>query len=375
MLTVADWKIPLAREAFADFGAVRVLSTSEIRPPAIRDADILLVRSETRVGRDLLEGSRIQFVGTATIGTDHIDLGCLKRSGIGFSAAPGSNADSVKEYVAAALLRLAVRNGVDLAGKTLGVVGVGNIGSRVVGIAQALGMTALRNDPPLERAGGSGFVSLDDLMGADFISVHVPLTKSGADPTWHLLDAHRLSRLGKKTILINTSRGPVVDNAALKRLLFSGRLAGAVLDVWENEPFIDIELLERVDLGTAHIAGYSLDGKVRGTQMVYEAACRFLGREPTWRGDVGLPAPATERVEVGGHSSFLESLDSAVRQFYDIEADDRRLRGIHQTADRAAYFRGLRRDYPVRREFSAGRIGPCDEKLRRTLRELGFGST
>lgn len=376
MLTVADSKIPLAEEAFAEFGEVRVLLTSEIRPEAIREGEILLVRSETRVGGDLLDGSRVRFVGTATIGTDHIDLDYLTQAGLGFAAAPGSNADSVKEYVAAALLRQAVRRGVDLAGKTLGVVGVGNIGSRVARAAQLLGMRVLPNDPPLARAGGAGFVPLDDLMDADFITLHVPLTNSGPDPTFHLFDLQRLSKLNEKTILINTSRGPVVDNAALKDRLAGGRLAGAVLDVWEGEPFIDLQLLEGVDLGTSHIAGYSLDGKVRGTQMIYEAACRFFGREATWRGFRNLPPPPVGRIEIEKAPSRCEELESAVRQFYDIEADDRLLRGIFEIPAhrRGEFFRSLRRNYAVRRGFSAGRIGQCTKEQERTLRALGFAA-
>ena len=381
MLVVADSKIPMAREAFAEFGDVATPETPEISAVAARPADILLVRSETPVGRELLEGSKVRFVGSATIGTDHVDMDWLRRAGVGFSAAPASNADSVKEYVIAALLKLAVDGGFELAGKTLGVVGAGNIGGRVAAAARALGLKPLLNDPPLARAiGGSGFLPLDELMAADFVTLHVPLQR-GRDNTFHLFDRARISRLKPGAVLINTSRGPVVDNLALKESLRAGRLGGAVLDVWEGEPEIDAELAAMVDVGTSHIAGYSLDGKVRGTLMLYQAACRHFKRSPRWDGLRELPPPeiteivldrAAPRPDAGGVEEVLHGI---VRSCYDIAADHARLRGIFSSpaGRRSALFRQLRQSYPVRREFSATRVTGSESWTALAERLAGIG--
>ncbi|HLG43654.1 MAG TPA: 4-phosphoerythronate dehydrogenase, partial [Nitrospirales bacterium] len=274
MKIVADANIPLVEEAFGQLGQVTLLPGREIGPEQVRDADVLIVRSVTSVGPALLEGSRVRFVGSATIGLDHVDEVFLNRRGIAFAYAPGSNANSVAEYVIAALLALGRER---YEGRTLGLIGVGRIGTLVQEKALALGMTVLANDPPLERAGRAGLVSLDALLrGSDLVSCHVPLTREGPDATFHLLDEARLSLLQSHAVVINTARGPVVDNAALLRALRGGRIGGAVLDVWEHEPEPDPELIEAVTLGTPHIAGYSFDGKVNGTRMLYDAVCAFL---------------------------------------------------------------------------------------------------
>lgn len=363
MLVVADSKIALAREAFADLGEVRTVATPEISPASVADAEILLVRSETRVDGSLLEGSRVRFVGTATIGTDHVDLEWLRRAGVGFAAAPASNADSVKEYVVAALLALANRRGFELAGKILGVVGVGNIGGRVAGTADALGMKTLLNDPPKARqSGDSRFLPLDGLMDADIVTIHVPL-QGGLDNTVHLFDRGRMLRMKPGAFLVNTSRGPVVDNQALKDLLRSGHLGGAVLDVWEGEPGIDVELLSAADIGTSHIAGYSLDGKVRATRMLREAAGSYFNRPGIRDGFGQLPPPATVEIRVDDFVADASHSEAAVfhaivRLCYDVASDDARLRELLSLPrdQRPAHFRDLRKRYPVRREFSASRV-------------------
>lgn len=353
MRIVADSKIPRAEEAFAPFGGVRVLPTQEITRENIRDADAILVRSETRVDADLLNGTAVQFVGTATIGTDHIDLGYVNSRGIVFASCPGSNAESVAEYVLAALLEAGVRLGFALRGRTIGIVGHGNTGSRVAQKAAAVGMHVLLNDPPLARStGDTRYVPLDALMFADIISLHVPLTKDGADATFHLFDAQRLAAMKPGGLLVNASRGAVVETNALKESLRRRHHDACVLDVWENEPRIDTELLQLSLLGTPHIAGYSYDGKLNATKMLREALGEYL------HVPVGNDLQFDEREEhilrLHPESPDAESLlRVAVRACYSIEQDDFRLRKILHlgAAQRADYFRELRATYPRRREF------------------------
>ena len=357
MLIVADENIPYVQDAFAGLGEVRTMAGRNMDREALRDTDILLVRSVTRVGEALLDESKVRFVGTATIGTDHVDQEFLRGKEITFAAAAGSNANSVAEYVCAAMLELARRKDFCLAEKTLGVVGVGNVGSLVAGRAEALGMTVLQNDPPRQRAeGGETFIELDELLArSDIISLHVPLTRTGPDATFHLLDEKRLDQILGSTLLLNTSRGAVVDGKAL----LSAFPAGIVLDVWENEPNIDTALLAKVDLATPHIAGYSFDGKVKATGMLYEQACQWLGREPTWKWPESLPPPPTPRLEIDASGRTDEDvLRQSVRTIYDVTQDDRALRSIAEEApsERGAGFDRLRKNYPVRREFHNTRL-------------------
>ena len=388
MKIVADENIPYVRDAFWGLGDVTALPGRAITREAVRDVDVLLVRSITRVGRELIEGSRVRFVATATIGEDHIDTAWLAEHGVGFASAPGSNAGSVTQYVSAALLALEDRLGLDLRGMKLGVVGVGNVGSRVVRAARALGMEVVLNDPPLERAQklkpqeaqeaqeerSFVFSPLDSVFECDVVTLHVPLTRKGPDRTYHLVDERFFSRLQAGTILINTSRGSVVDGVDLKEALDSGRLAACVLDVWEGEPDIDVSLLERVFIGTPHIAGYSFDGKVNGTRMIYEAACRFLGRAPAWDPTPLLPAPEHPRVEVDGTAQ--SAVNSTVRAVYDIMKDDAAMRGLISAAsgERARLFDRLRKEYPRRREFfnTAAVVRPRNTELEARLSGLGF---
>jgi len=378
MRIVADDDIPYVTEAFGGVGEVITLPGRRIGAASVKDAEMLLVRSITEVNASLLEGSRVRFVGTATIGTDHIDEEYLRSRGIAFASAPGSNANSVAEYVVAALLTLARRRNFPLKGRTIGVIGVGNCGSRVVKKAEALGMRVLLNDPPLQRkTGDDKFRPLDELFCVDILTLHVPLTYTGIDATYHMVNESFLNKLRPECILINTSRGAVADNKALLSALGTGKIAGAVLDVWENEPKIDLRLLDKADLGTPHIAGYSLDGKANATAMLYKAACDYLGIEREWEMASVLPKPYCERIETVGYgqrdASFSHKhrdgtgaspltitgrtdediIADIVRQVYDVEKDDVALREIQRVepAKRGTFFDRLRKDYPVRREF------------------------
>jgi len=375
---IVDENIPYSVEAFRTLGHARSMAGRAITREAVRDADALIIRSVTKVNRNLLEGSHVRFVATATIGFDHVDTAYLQQCGIGFASAPGSNANSVAEYVVAALLVVARRKGLSLAGKTIGVVGVGNVGSRVVAKAEALGMRVLQNDPPLQRQTGEArFRPIEELLDADILTLHVPLTREGPDKTFHLVDEQLLALMKPSAVLINSSRGAVIDGGSLLKAIEAHRLGAVVLDVWENEPEINIDLLRRVDLATPHIAGYSLDGKVAGTQMVYQAACAFFGLQATWDAAAVLPPPALPAYELHAHNgSHEDALHDAVKAVYDIEADDARLRKASglPPAQRGAYFDSLRKTYPVRRELfnTEIRLAHGSTELRRRLEGIGF---
>ena len=378
MKIVADPNIPFVQEAFGSLGDVVLVPGRQINATTARDADALLVRSVTPVNAATLDGSRVRFVATATIGTDHIDDACLRARGIGFASAAGSNANSVAEYVVAALLELAHRQGFRLRDQTLGVIGVGNVGSRVVRYAEALGMRVLPNDPPRQRAEKLPlFVPLERVLAeTDIITMHVPLTRQGADATFHLFDKERLAALEEhKPILVNTARGAVVDNKALLKAIDGERVRGTVLDVWENEPDISPELLDVVDIGTPHIAGYSFDGKVNGTQMVYRAVCQFFGIPPTWQPP--LPPPEVPRIELSVSSGDDDEdvLRRVVRRVYDITADDAALRKSVRVPDGiGAGFDTLRAAYPIRREFFNTQLilRGASDTLRKKFAALGF---
>ncbi len=375
---VADENIPFVREAFGAHGDVELHAGRSIGAEQVRDADALLVRSVTPVRADLLRDSRVSFVGTATIGTDHVDLDWLRERGIGFASAPGSNANSVAEYVVAALLCLAEREGVQLAGRTLGVVGVGNVGGRVVALATALGLRVLRNDPPKARETGDAmYRPLEEVLGeADVVTLHVPLEREGPDATLGMVDEAFLARMKPGSWLLNTSRGAVASSAALVRARRSGRLSGLVCDVWEGEPLPRRDLVEAADLGTPHIAGYSFDGKLAGVEMILEAFCRHFGFEPRWNAESHLPPPGEPVCRIaGGDPQAVCRM--AVRHAYDIEVDDADLRATLSLPDpeRAVAFDRLRREYRVRREFRAFEIvaePDVPAVAVETLRALGF---
>jgi len=384
--------MPFAMEAFSSLGETRILEGRDIKVADVRETDILALRSTTKVNRELLEGSKVRFVGTATIGTDHLDLAYFKKAGIKWCFAPGCNANSVSEYITAALLYLACNHGFKLSGKTIGVIGVGNVGRRVVEKAHALGLRVLMNDPPREsteygvRSPASGvrnglgnpFVSLDRVLAeADIITVHVPLTQEGADKTVHLANADFFKRAKKGVIFLNAARGPVVDSSALLDALAKGRVSHAVLDTWEGEPDYRMDLLGRVDIATPHIAGHSFEGKVMGTVMVYREVCKYLNVPATWSHEALMPPPLVPeiRVEVAGREDQVVLWD-AVRQVYDWEGDNRRFResAVADEKLRIKNFDYLRSHYPERREFqyTTVTLQGEGEALCRAFRSLGF---
>lgn len=379
---LADENIPLVEEAFGKLGAVERVPAQAITATKVRPVDVLLVRSVTRVGPALLEGSAVRFVGSATIGTDHINHEYLAAEGISFAHAPASNADSVVDYVVAALIVLARRCAGPLTDRTVGIIGCGNIGSRVGRRLAALGLSVRRNDPlRAEAAEAAGrqhdFVSLDTVLDtADTITLHVPLTVEGAHPTYHLIDDDTLDRMQPDMWLVNTSRGSVVDGAALLDALTTGTVGCAVLDVWEHEPTPDEALVRAASLATPHIAGYAFDGKVRGTMMLYEALCGHLGVDGTWDSATALrPAePGVLRCHPPDpRLPRTEWLHQLTRQAYDVQADDTDLRRLLSMppGDRGAYFRHLRSTYPRRRELQMHTISPTGipDSYRRAVAE------
>lgn len=360
MKIVADENIPFVRECFSSIGHVEAVAGRKITPKVVVDADVLLVRSVTKVGQDLLADSKVKFVATATIGFDHVDVDFLRQKNIGFASAPGSNANSAAEYVIAALLEIAQRHKVSLEGKSIGVVGVGNVGSRVAKKCAALGMNVKLNDPPLQRQSvDSKYRPIEELFDCDFITLHMPLTFQGIDRTFHLADERFFKSLKTGSVLINTSRGAVLDTRALKAAIRAGRLTAVVLDVWENEPNVDVELLEMVDIATPHIAGYSLDGKIAGMIMIYTAACKYFGLEAKYDLEDFLPEPAVGELRINPQGcAEQEVLHSVVQKIYGISNDDHRLRQIASRAqgERGEFFDSLRKNYPVRREFQNTKV-------------------
>lgn len=367
MRIVVDQNIPFALEAFGSLGAVETMPGRQITREHLAAADALIVRSITRVDAGLLEGTPVRFVGTCTIGEDHVDKAWLAEQGIGFASAPGCNANSVSEYVVAALLELdAIRPGA-----SLGVVGFGHVGRKVAAKARALGMRVVVNDPPLEAVTAEPiYRPLAEALACDVVTLHVPFEKGGEYPTRHLVNESFLAAMKPGGMLINTSRGGVADSAALLAALESGQLRACVLDVWEGEPRLPRQLLESAALATPHIAGYSFDGKVNGTERVYRALCAHLKTPPTWDPAAGLPAP--EVPEISGVGATLRDI---VRQVYDIRVDDASIRETLALPvdEQPQRFDQLRKEYRRRREWRHTTVrGVTDAGMRKVLVGLGF---
>lgn len=332
MKVIVDNKIPYIKgviEGLAD--EVAYLPGKDFTPEAVKGADALIIRTRTHCDRDLLQGSRVRFIGTATIGFDHIDTAYCREAGITWCNCPGCNAGAVEQYVRSSLLLLQKERGIDLNKACLGIVGVGHVGSHVLSLAARLGMRVLLNDPPRASRGERGFVDLDTIMReCDIITFHTPLVRTDPYPTFHLADQAFFHSLRKKPCIINTSRGEVIDTRAILSALDEGLISAAILDVWENEPNIDLELLQKVFIGTPHIAGYSADGKANATRMVLESFCRFFHIAPHF--SITLPPRP------------LYNKECAPGLDYNPQADCEKLR------EHPGLFEQIRGDYPLRRE-------------------------
>ena len=336
MKVVIDHKIPYIKEAIEKIAdEVVYLPGNAFTPEAVKDADALIVRTRTRCNRELLEGSQVKFIATATIGYDHIDTAYCQEAGITWTNCPGCNASSVAQYLHTSLLLLQQERGLSLSHSTLGVVGVGHVGTLVAEVGRRLGMRVLLCDPPRAERGEQGFLPLEALMReADVLTFHTPLVREGRYPTLHMADEAFFHALARKPIIINTSRGEVVDGQALLRALDEGRVREAIIDVWENEPDIDLRLLERVYLGTPHVAGYSADGKANATRMSLEALCRFFHIDAEFE---VLPPELPSM-------SYSPDEEEAFLQRYNPLHDSERLKAAPDK------FEWLRGNYPLRRE-------------------------
>jgi erythronate-4-phosphate dehydrogenase len=373
MKVVCDTDIPFLKGALEPYCQVVYARGSEISRDMVKDADALVVRTRTTCNADLLEGSKVRFIATATIGYDHIDTQWCTSHGIRWTNAPGCNSWSVQQYIGSLLVTMSRSLGFTFRDKTLGVVGVGNVGSKVARLAALLGFRVLLCDPPRARREESGqFVTLDEIIGrSDIITLHVPLIRDGEDATFHMFDASRLAAMNSSQILINSSRGEVVDGAALKNALAQKKILAASLDVWENEPHIDSELLSLLFTGTPHIAGYSVDGKATGTTMSVQALGKFFDLPCRDWEVTEVPQsiqPAEFSIDTTGKTP-QEVLADAILHTYDIMTDDAALRAS------VATFEKQRSNYPVRREFPAFSVKLLNDDSGRStvfLREAGF---
>lgn len=374
MKFIVDDKIPYIKGALEPFGEVVYLAGSKTTADVVRDADALVTRTRTICNEKLLSGSAVKFIATATIGFDHIDTNYCAEAGIQWTNAPGCNSKSVEQYVASTLFVLAEKHGFKLKGKTIGVVGVGQVGSKVARFCEIIGMKVLLNDPPRARAEGpEKFVSLKEIQEqADFITIHVPLNMDGEDATFHLANGNFFENLPKKPFVFNSCRGEVVDSSAAKSALKDGLISGLVLDCWENEPDIDLELLAACDIATPHIAGYSKDGKANGTSMSIQAISRFFGLGVDNWFCPNIELPEQTKIHLSGLGCTDEEiLAKAILATYDIRNDDAALRANPQD------FEKLRGDYPVRREFPVFTIEAqhiADPTLEK-LKQIGFQIT
>lgn len=376
MKIVCDSHIPFLKGALEPYAEVLYIPENEITPETVHDADALIVRTRTKCDSSLLKGSKVRFIATATIGYDHIDTKWCEANGISWTNAPGCNSWSVQQYMGSLLVNMSQRLGFDLRQKTLGVIGVGNVGFKVARLAALLGLRVLLCDPPrARREGGSGFVTIDEIIErSDIITCHVPLTYNGEDATFHLFDSKRLNSMNSGQILINTSRGEVVDCAALKKVLENGAIKAASLDVWENEPDINQELLNLLFSGTPHIAGYSADGKATGTMMCVHALARFFDLPCSdWEPDeVPLPAQPVEFCIDAAGKDPRRIVSEAILYTYDVMEDDHKLRNDIKA------FEKLRSGYQTRREFPAFTVRITNDDSGRAtvfLREAGFNIT
>jgi erythronate-4-phosphate dehydrogenase len=379
MKIVCAETVLLGHDALSNAGKTVVIPDREISRDNLLDADALVVRSKTKITEELLGGTPVKFVGTATAGIDHMDTAWLESNGVYWTAAPGCNANSVSEYLIASLLVLGRRHGCDLEGKTIGVIGCGHVGSRVAAKCEALGMRVLRNDPPLAAISADpDFYPLETVLSeSDIATLHVPLVKNGPWPTVRMADYRFFEQLRPGAVFINTSRGDVCDYDALLDARQGGAVSHMVIDVWNPEPAFRIDVLEAADLASAHIAGHSFEGKINGTIACYQDLCNFFELPRTWDISASLPDPQVPVVEIDcvGHDDE-HVLNEIIKPVYDIAVDDARIRGaaVSDEITRARNFDTLRKNYRIRREFSATEIqaNRASPGLMQKIKGLGF---
>ncbi|MFB6343964.1 4-phosphoerythronate dehydrogenase PdxB [Saccharicrinis sp. FJH62] len=364
MKIVIDDKIPFIKGVFEPYAEVVYVGGAAFNAEMVRDADALVIRTRTKCNAALLDGSSVRFIATATIGHDHIDKSYCAEKGIKWTNAPGCNSGSVMQYIASVLSVLQLRNGIDVKKQTIGIVGVGNVGSKVEKLCRNIGMNVLLCDPPRQEREVGDFVDFETILeNADIITFHVPLDYDSDYPTFHMLNDVSFKKLKKAPVVINSSRGEVVKTESIKKALRDELISKAVLDVWENEPEIDNDLLNEVLIGTPHIAGYSVDGKVNGTTMSVHAISNFFNLPlKSWYPDM-VPGAEINELELKGNNIFEVFL-----QTYDVEIDSDKLK---YAPEKFEFFRG---SYPVRREFGFFNVKTKNnsEELLTWIKNFGF---
>ncbi len=368
---IADSNIPFLRGVLEDFARVSYFPAAKITRKQLINADALIIRTRTHCNEELLSGTKVKFIATATIGHDHIDKDYCKKTGIQWSNAPGCNAGSVMQYIASALAHITDHDQKSFTDYSIGIIGAGHVGSKVAELASTLGMNVLINDPPRARAEGpEGFIELDELLHrADIISMHMPLYCDGPDKSYHMADASFFNRMKSGAWFINTARGEVANTGALKSALLREKLRGAILDVWESEPGIDKELLQLASIGTPHIAGYSADGKAMGTAMAVRAISRFfkLGLDHWFPKEI--PEPREPIIGPKEKNRRAEDfIRRAIMHTYNIVSDSEKLKANPKC------FEQFRDEYPPRREFHAYRLNLKDRNPKEIhlFEKLGF---
>ena len=370
MKIVVDQNIRGAEGTFGRHTRLEVVDGRKLRAEHLGDTDVLIIRTTTRVDQQLLQDSNVGFVGTTSIGTDHLDINWLEQRGITWASAPGCNADSAAQYTLAMMWLACERLGRRLTDQPVGIIGRGNVGSRVQRLLAALGVETVANDPPLAELGEPGLVSLEEALEQDIVSLHVPLTHGGAHPTYRFIAAEQLARMSDHALLVNTARGDVIDGDAIMAELGDGRLHAA-LDVWPGEPIFSSELLKSTTVSTPHVAGYSDEGKRNGTHIVYRAFCEWAGLQPFEPAE-----PSGGRLELditAGENAISKALDATC--FVRRHDDQMRALSSLEPGDRATEFDRLRREYPYRRDFHAWTIRCRDPEIAQILGKLGFSVT
>lgn len=370
MKIIADRNIPFLHGVCEYFGETEYIAGAEFTHDKIKNADTLIVRTVARFDEAVLRDTKVKLICSATIGYDHIDTRYCDTHGIVWKNAPGCNSGSVQQYVVSSLLVLARQKGFDLRQKTIGVVGVGNVGKKVARACEILGMRVLLNDPPREKSENNNlFVSLETIKReADIITIHTPLTKDGEFKTFHLLDDDFFSSLTQKPIIINSARGGIIETNAIKHALKQGLISGAVIDCWENEPDIDTEYMNMVDIATPHIAGYSADGKANATRMSLESIADFYHLDKTIINTVKPPAPSDFIIDLSAFDN-RSRIEDTILTTYNPVGDYDRLKAAPDT------FKQLRNEYPLRREYLAYTVKNATEIETHLLALLGFITT
>lgn len=363
--------LPYAAQFFADLGQCQVFSHRTVNARQVADADILLVRSTTKVDAKLLQFNHgIQYVATATAGTNHLDKTYLHERQLDFASAAGCNATAVAEYVLSALVVMAQRLDWQLADKTVGIVGAGHVGTALATKLTALGISYKLCDPPLQAQNDPReWVPMEDIMQCDIISLHVPLIQGSHHATYHMFDSIRLAQLRDDQLLINACRGEVVDNQALLNCFENGRKLKVVLDVWENEPHINLALVPYIALATAHIAGHTIEGKARGTEILYQQICKRL-HKPVEKSLLDfLPPAEPDSIDVPLGLTGQALFTYLILSVYDISQDSQQFKHSVQQPDQFGY---IRKNYSIRREFAALKVNTGNSAGTEAIYALGF---